>query len=140
MVVSKQSKKESFLTERERVVLAEIGRDEIISASSFVDYVSEEYLMPKSTVWYTLNKLKSKGMLDFASRDEVGKPLQLTHRGLHELTAINAPNTYTRAPVPNPVMARTYAHASPVVSEYWYEDTHYHAKISYKQKFVYSLG
>ncbi|MEM3227364.1 MAG: hypothetical protein QXR58_01660 [Candidatus Micrarchaeaceae archaeon] len=84
MVVSKQLKKDSVLVERELVLLAEIGKDEIISASSFVEYISEEYAMPKSTVWYTLKKLKEKELLDFANKDEVGKPLQLTRRGLRK--------------------------------------------------------
>jgi hypothetical protein len=41
-------------------------------------------------VWYLLNRLKEKGMLDFASKDELGKPLRLTQLGRSTLEGINA--------------------------------------------------
>lgn len=66
----------------------EIGRDRIDSASSFVNYVYEVYGFSKSSVWYNLNRLKELGILDFANKDEVGKPLCLTRAGLNEMGGI----------------------------------------------------
>jgi DNA-binding PadR family transcriptional regulator len=66
-------------------MLIEIGRDVIDTASSFVNYISEEYGFSKSSVWYVLNKLKAKGVIDFASRDEIGKGMSLTVLGLDHL-------------------------------------------------------
>lgn len=70
------------LSEREQLVLVEIGSDSIDSASSFVGYISESYGISKSSVWYLLNRLKEKSVLDFASKDEMGKPLKLTDIGI----------------------------------------------------------
>ena len=78
------------LTEREQLVILEIGSDTIDSASSFVGYISDTYSISKSSVWYLLNRLKEKEMLDFASRDEPGKPLKLTKIGRSALEGINA--------------------------------------------------
>ncbi len=78
------------LTEREQLVILEIGSDAIDSASSFVGYISDTYSISKSSVWYLLNRLKEKGMLDFASKDELGKPLRLTQLGRSTLEGINA--------------------------------------------------
>ncbi|MCL5679795.1 MAG: hypothetical protein M1465_00415 [Candidatus Marsarchaeota archaeon] len=69
------------LTEREQLVILEIGLDSIDSASSFVGYISDTYNISKSSVWYLLNRLKEKELLDFASKDEHGKPLKLTGVG-----------------------------------------------------------
>ena len=69
------------LSEREQLVISEMGSDSIDSASSFVSYMSESYGISKSSVWYLLNRLKEKELLDFASRDEMGKPLMLTSLG-----------------------------------------------------------
>ena len=69
------------LSDRELLVLNEIGPDQIDSASKFVDYMSDVFGFSKSSVWYTLNRLKERGMLDFASKLEVGKPLMLTGSG-----------------------------------------------------------
>ncbi len=85
MVVLRESEKSAKLSERERLLLLEVGRDEIYSASIFVEYFSDAYSMAKSTVWYNLHKLKSKEMLDFASKEEIGKPMKLTRKGLCEL-------------------------------------------------------
>ncbi len=77
------------LTEREQLVILEIGTDIIDSASSFVGYISDAYGLSKSSVWYLLNRLKEKSILDFASKDEPGKPLKLTALGrsvLNEVT------------------------------------------------------
>ncbi len=78
----------SRLIQREQLIVLEVGRDEIDSASAFVDYINSEYGFSKSSVWYNLNRLKEKGMLDFANRDEIGKPLVLTSGGLVELSRL----------------------------------------------------
>ncbi len=78
------------LTEREQLVLIEIGKDKIDSASSFVSYISEEYGLSKSSAWYVLNRLKDKGIVDFASKDELGKPLALTAYGLGSYRRLKA--------------------------------------------------
>ncbi len=74
------------LSERELLVVSEIGSDMIDSASKFVDYMSDVFGFSKSSVWYTLNRLKERGILDFASRFEVGKPLVLTDEGRARLS------------------------------------------------------
>ncbi len=73
------------LTEREQLVVLEIGRDSIDSASAFVGYISEMYGFSKSSVWYNLNRLKEKGLAEFASREDQGRPLALTRSGMDEL-------------------------------------------------------
>ncbi|MGC8537845.1 MAG: MarR family transcriptional regulator [Candidatus Micrarchaeia archaeon] len=85
MVYYSVSAERSRLIQREQLILLEIGRDEIDSASAFVEYLGSEYGFSKSSVWYNLNRLKEKGLLDFASKDSVGKPLMLTQAGLSEL-------------------------------------------------------
>jgi DNA-binding PadR family transcriptional regulator len=77
--------KVSKLTKREQLVVLEIADDTIDSASSFVSYISESYGFSKSSVWYNLNRLKEKKVLDFATKDEPGKTLTLTKQGVHEL-------------------------------------------------------
>lgn len=79
---------EGKLLGREKLILIEIGRDEIDSASAFVDYMHEVYGFSKSSVWYSLNRLKGKGMLDFASRDAPGKRLGLTGTGMAALPSV----------------------------------------------------
>ncbi len=76
------------LTKREQLILLEIGNDAIDSASAFVGYLSEEYGFSKSSVWYNLNRLKEKGILSFASKDEPGIPLVLTRKGIDHLHAL----------------------------------------------------
>jgi DNA-binding PadR family transcriptional regulator len=78
------------LTEREQLVILEIGLDSIDSASSFVGYISETYSISKSSVWYLLNRLKEKKLLDFANKDEHGKPLKLTETGAEVLDHIDS--------------------------------------------------
>ena len=85
MVYYSVSAERSRLIQREQLILLEIGRDEIDSASAFVEYLGGEYGFSKSSIWYNLNRLKEKGLLDFASKDSVGKPLMLTPLGLEEL-------------------------------------------------------
>lgn len=75
----------SALTRREQLLVLEIGMDRIDSASSFVGYISEAYGFSKSSVWYNLNRLKEKGVVDFATKDEPGKALLLTKEGACEL-------------------------------------------------------
>ena len=76
------------LIRREQLILAEVGVDRIDSASSFVDYLCESYGFSKSSVWYNLKSLKKKGVLDFATKDEQGKPLALTEEGLAHFAAL----------------------------------------------------
>jgi DNA-binding PadR family transcriptional regulator len=67
--------------------MLEIGFDSMDSASGFVDYVSEEYGFSKSSVWYNLKRLKDFGLVEFANREEIGKPLCLTREGRGQLGA-----------------------------------------------------
>ncbi len=76
------------LTRREQLVVLEIGGDTIDSASAFVAYMSEIYGFSKSSVWYNLNRLKEKGVVDFATKEEPGKSLTLTGTGEKRLTAL----------------------------------------------------
>ncbi|MDE1833359.1 MAG: hypothetical protein KGH58_02985 [Candidatus Micrarchaeota archaeon] len=76
------------LGKREQLLLLEIGRDRIDTASSFVNYMEEEYGFSKSSVWYNLKRLKEMGLLEFASREEIGKPLSLTKPGMEELSRV----------------------------------------------------
>ncbi len=82
------SEKFSRLTKREQLLVLEIGEDAIDSASAFVTYMSDSYGFSKSSVWYNLNRLKQKGVLDFASKDEMGKPLGLTREGVAQLRSM----------------------------------------------------
>jgi DNA-binding PadR family transcriptional regulator len=79
---------EKRLSRREQLIVLEIGHDRIDTASSFVEYMNSSYGFSKSSVWYCLNRLKEQGVLEFANRDELGKPLQLTREGAQELGAI----------------------------------------------------
>ncbi len=79
---------ENKLSRREQLLVLEIGRDRIDTASSFVDYINGAYGFSKSSAWYCLNKLKEQGIVEFANRDEVGKPLLLTKEGAQELCCI----------------------------------------------------
>ncbi len=76
------------LTRREQLVVLEIGGDVIDSASAFVAYMSEIYGFSKSSVWYNLNRLKEKGVVDFATKEEPGKSLILTGAGEKRLSAL----------------------------------------------------
>lgn len=82
-------KKFHSLTRREQLILIEISKDSIDSASSFVDYISDYYSISKSSIWHVLKSLKSSGLLEFASRYEIGKPLRLTRYGTKELGSIS---------------------------------------------------
>jgi hypothetical protein len=80
--------KVELLSQREQLIILEVDRDTIDSASSFVDYISDEYGISKSSVWYNLNCLKEKGVIDFADKQHQGKPLMLTKRGTDQLVAL----------------------------------------------------
>ncbi len=80
--------KEALLSQREQLMILEIDRDVIDSASSFVDYISDEYGISKSSVWYNLNCLKEKGVIDFADKQHMGEPLMLTKKGTEQLGAL----------------------------------------------------
>jgi hypothetical protein len=73
------------LSRREQLILLEIGKDKIDTASSFVDYMHENYGFSKSSTWYCLNKLKELRIAEFANKAEQGKPLSLTKLGVVEL-------------------------------------------------------
>ena len=79
---------ESKLNRREQLLVLEIGRDRIDTASSFVDYINGSYGFSKSSAWYCLNRLKEQGLVEFANREELGKPLMLTKTGAQELCLI----------------------------------------------------
>ncbi len=76
------------LNRREQLLILEIGRDRIDTASSFVDYINSSYGFSKSSAWYCLNKLKEQGLVEFANREELGRPLMLTKEGSLELCSI----------------------------------------------------
>jgi predicted transcriptional regulator len=78
------------LTSREELVLVEIGLDKIDTASSFVEYMSESYMFSRSSVWYILKRLKDKGALDFATKDDPGKALELTSLGKAQMRSISS--------------------------------------------------
>jgi hypothetical protein len=80
--------KEIKLSRREQLILLEISEDRIDTASSFVEYLREAYGFSKSSTWYCLNRLKEFGLVEFANKEEVGKPLSLTKRGLTELSGL----------------------------------------------------
>ena len=75
----------SRLTKREQLVIIEIGLDRVDTASSFVEYMSESYGFSRSSVWYILKRLKGRGVLDFATKGEPGKALELAKPGREEL-------------------------------------------------------
>ena len=69
--------------EKEAIILYEIGLQDIPTATSFVEYVSGLYGCSQSGIWYTLKRLKEKGLVDFTERGrgEENKPLSLTEHG-----------------------------------------------------------
>ncbi len=87
-IYSRAIAKEEALGKREQLLVLEIDRDVIDSASSFVDYISDEYGISKSSVWYNLNCLKEKGVVSFADRLHPGEPLMLSRKGVEQLVAL----------------------------------------------------
>ncbi len=75
------------LSEKEMLLLAEIGLNEIPTATDFVEFASENYAMSQSGIWYTLKKLKKEGVLDFTEKGEAYRPLALTEGGMKVLRA-----------------------------------------------------
>jgi DNA-binding MarR family transcriptional regulator len=71
------------VSEKELILLSEIGLDDIPTATSFVEYIADKYAISASGVWYTLKKLKEKRVVDFTERvrGEEYKPLSLTAYG-----------------------------------------------------------
>jgi|GEM_PF-1292827 hypothetical protein len=69
------------ISEKELILLSEIGLEAIPTATSFVEYIAEKYSLSASGVWYTLKKLKEKRVVDFTERGEEDKPLSLTEFG-----------------------------------------------------------
>lgn len=67
------------------VIITEIGYSQIDTVTSFVEYIYEKYGFSRSCVWYNLKKLKQMDMVDFAEREEMGKPLELTKLGINIL-------------------------------------------------------
>ncbi|VVB76682.1 Uncharacterised protein [uncultured archaeon] len=63
-------------------LIFEIGLDEVATATSFIDYVSDKYDVSKSGAWYCLKKLKKEGMVEFTEKGESFKPLSLTPKGI----------------------------------------------------------
>jgi biotin operon repressor len=84
-IYSRAIAKEVALGKREQLLVLEMDRDVIDSASSFVDYISDEYGISKSSVWYNLNCLKEKGVVSFADRLHQGEPLMLSKKGVEQL-------------------------------------------------------
>lgn len=71
------------ITDKELTILYEIGLDLIPTATDLVESTSIKYGVSQSGVWYTLKKLKSEGLIDFAEKGEVQRPLSLTQTGTH---------------------------------------------------------
>jgi hypothetical protein len=82
LVYTRLESKKLKLSRREQLLLVEIGRDRIDTASCFVDYIKESYGISKSSVWYCLNRLKEYGIAQFANKIDQGRPLCLTKQGL----------------------------------------------------------
>ncbi len=70
------------VTDKELMLLYEIGLNVIPTATDFVDHVSSKYQVSQSGVWYTLKKLKKEHMVDFTEKGEGPKPLGLTEFGM----------------------------------------------------------
>ncbi len=75
---------------KEELIVLEIDKDKIDSASMFVEYMYQSYNISKSTLWHNLMMLKEKGVIDLASKDTPGKPLMLTQYGLSLLSLIKS--------------------------------------------------
>lgn len=72
----------SRFSDKEVKILAEIGLDEISTATSFVEYICGKYTISRSGTWYCLKKLKKEGVVEFTEKGEEFRPLRMTERGL----------------------------------------------------------
>jgi len=70
------------VTDKELMIMYEIGLNLIPTATDFVDYVSSKYEVSQSGIWYTLKKLKKESIVDFTEKGEGPKPLSLTEFGM----------------------------------------------------------
>ncbi len=70
------------VTDKELMLLYEIGLNLIPTATDFVDHIASKYEVSQSGVWYTLKKLKKEGIVDFTEKGEEPKPLGLTEFGM----------------------------------------------------------
>lgn len=88
-IYSRAYAKEAKFSRREQLIMIEIDKDSIDTASSFVEYLKDNYGFSRSSSWYCLNNLKEQGVVAFANKDEMGKPLSLTKTGLEALSKLN---------------------------------------------------
>ncbi|MCL4364716.1 MAG: hypothetical protein M1569_03710 [Candidatus Marsarchaeota archaeon] len=70
------------VTDKELMLMYEIGLNLIPTATDFVDFISMKYEVSQSGIWYTLKKLKKEGIVDFTEKGEEPKPLSLTDTGM----------------------------------------------------------
>ncbi len=75
--------------EKQRLILLELGYDEV-TATQFVEYISEKYSLSKSGIWYLLKKMKREGLVDFPEKGEQSRPLSLTKGGAIALRSMLA--------------------------------------------------
>jgi hypothetical protein len=79
---SSENEEKLRVTEKELMLMYEIGLNLIPTATDFVDYVSSKYEVSQSGIWYTLKKLKKQNIVDFTEKGEEPKPLGLTDFGM----------------------------------------------------------
>jgi len=70
------------MSDKAIMIIAEIGLDEIATATSFIEYFCSKYGVSRSGAWYCLKKLKKAGLVAFAEKGEQHTPLSLTDRGI----------------------------------------------------------
>ncbi len=61
-------------------IIFELGLGEMPSANAFVEYIAEKYALPKSSVWYSLKRLKELGILLMGDKNNKSS-LALTEKG-----------------------------------------------------------
>lgn len=76
---------EVSVSEKELLLVHEIGLNEVPTATDFVIHMAHKYEMSETGVWYTLKKLKKGGIVDFTERGEEQRPLSLTGLGMRLL-------------------------------------------------------
>ena len=65
-------------------IIFELGLGEMPSANAFVEYIAEKYALPKSSVWYSLKRLKELGILLMGDKNNKSS-LALTEKGSNSL-------------------------------------------------------